>query len=411
MNAPKRADSPADRVAWGRATLRGGFLACSWTWCIGMFVPVLLAADFGWPGWVVFAIPNIVGAAAMGLVLRRAGAPELVQREHRAATALFSVATLAFHAFFVSWIALEWLRAPPFAIRPDTPRALAIALIVASSPPVTALLFALLVYGIGLLSSRVRGAWWLVGAAMLWLTSLALCLASWRFTAPEFGALPPARGIQPAQAIAWTAPILALGFALCPYLDLTFLRTRRETPGRTGDAAFVLGFGGLFLVMILLTLTYTAPLLRWIVTPLVLAHMLMQSAFTIGAHLRELREHPWPGSRALRSLARSAPILAAAMPPLLDPDLANEKAYWAFMGLYGVVFPAYVWTAMVPRAYVGPLGPRARLLATLGAAALATPFAWMGFVHKAWWALGPAALIVLVTPLATGFVLRALRKH
>lgn len=411
MNAPQRADPPADRVAWGRAALRGGFLACSWTWCIGMFLPVLLVADFGWPGWVVFAIPNIVGAAAMGLVLRRPGAPELVQREHRAATALFSIATVAFHTFFVSWIALEWLRAPGLNIPPEAPRALAIALVVLTSPPVTALLFALLVYGIGLLSSRVRGPWWLVGAAMLWITSLALCLASWRVTAPAFGAFPRAEGMQPAQAIAWAAPILTLGFAMCPYLDLTFLRTRRETPGRTGDAAFVLGFGGLFLVMILLTLTYTAPLLRWIVTPLVLAHMLMQSAFTIGAHLRELREHVWPRSRVLRSVVRAAPILAAAIPPLLEPDLGNEKAYWAFMGLYGVVFPAYVWTAMVPRASVAPLGPAARLLATLGATALAAPLAWVGFVHNEWWALGPAALIVLVTPLVTGLVLRSLRRE
>ncbi|MDB5302268.1 MAG: hypothetical protein JWO87_3931, partial [Phycisphaerales bacterium] len=42
----------------------GAFLACSWTWCIGMFLPVLLVRDFGEMGWLVFAAPNVVGAAA-----------------------------------------------------------------------------------------------------------------------------------------------------------------------------------------------------------------------------------------------------------------------------------------------------------------------------------------------------------
>ncbi|MBV8780683.1 MAG: hypothetical protein JO353_04735, partial [Phycisphaerae bacterium] len=42
------------------------FLGVSWTWCIGMYLPVLLVRDYGFWGWVVFAIPNVVGAAAMG---------------------------------------------------------------------------------------------------------------------------------------------------------------------------------------------------------------------------------------------------------------------------------------------------------------------------------------------------------
>ena len=53
----------------GHAVLWACFLGCSWTWVIGMFFPVLLLRDYGFMGWVVFAIPNVVGAAAMGWVL------------------------------------------------------------------------------------------------------------------------------------------------------------------------------------------------------------------------------------------------------------------------------------------------------------------------------------------------------
>ncbi|HTL30770.1 MAG TPA: hypothetical protein VL282_16180, partial [Tepidisphaeraceae bacterium] len=31
------------------------YLGMSWTWCIGMFLPVLLVRDYGFWGWLVFA--------------------------------------------------------------------------------------------------------------------------------------------------------------------------------------------------------------------------------------------------------------------------------------------------------------------------------------------------------------------
>ena len=45
------------------------YLACSWTWCIGMFLPVLLVRELGTLGFVIFAVPNVVGAAMMGTIL------------------------------------------------------------------------------------------------------------------------------------------------------------------------------------------------------------------------------------------------------------------------------------------------------------------------------------------------------
>ena len=80
------------------------FLGCSWTWCIGMFLPVLLVRDYGVWGWVVFAVPNVLGAAAMGWVLSDpARSSQLVER-HRAACVCFSLITIVFHVFFVRWL-------------------------------------------------------------------------------------------------------------------------------------------------------------------------------------------------------------------------------------------------------------------------------------------------------------------
>ena len=41
-------------VAWGL------FCSNSWTWCIGMYLPVILLRSFGWPGFLAFVIPNVL---------------------------------------------------------------------------------------------------------------------------------------------------------------------------------------------------------------------------------------------------------------------------------------------------------------------------------------------------------------
>lgn len=65
---------PAARQPWWSVLGWAAYLACSWTWCIGMFLPVLLVRDYGVWGFVVFAVPNVVGAGAMGWVLSAASA-------------------------------------------------------------------------------------------------------------------------------------------------------------------------------------------------------------------------------------------------------------------------------------------------------------------------------------------------
>ena len=44
----------------------GLYCASSWTWCIGMFLPIIMLRRFGWPGFLVFAIPNVIGLIAFG---------------------------------------------------------------------------------------------------------------------------------------------------------------------------------------------------------------------------------------------------------------------------------------------------------------------------------------------------------
>src|SRR5688572_9226592 len=89
--------------------IRATFLAASWTWVIGMFLPVLLVREYGVWAWVIFAIPNCVGAAAMGWTLRTPVQSRDMVDAHAVACRAFSLVTIAFHVFVVGWIILPWM--------------------------------------------------------------------------------------------------------------------------------------------------------------------------------------------------------------------------------------------------------------------------------------------------------------
>ena len=67
----------------------GIYCASSWTWCIGMYLPIIMLRLFGWPGFLVFAIPNLVGLVGFGY-LCSAERSRWILREHRHAVRLFS---------------------------------------------------------------------------------------------------------------------------------------------------------------------------------------------------------------------------------------------------------------------------------------------------------------------------------
>src|SRR4051812_32860256 len=93
-----QSDAPATEQRAGARGWLGWavYLATSWTWCIGMFLPVLLVRDYGTWGWFVFALPNVVGAAAMGWILRTREQSVRIVDQHRFACLAFSFVTITF---------------------------------------------------------------------------------------------------------------------------------------------------------------------------------------------------------------------------------------------------------------------------------------------------------------------------
>lgn len=374
------------------------YLACSWTWCIGMFLPVLLVRDYGVWGFVVFAVPNVLGAAAMGWVLGRSGDAERILAGHGAALRAFSIVTCVFHGAWMIWVLASLLPVEGAA------RALGV--------PIAVVVSAL--------------AWRPVGArrwgAAVWLVSILAGAALWRSGAFEVSAGflrdAGARPTDPASLV-WLAPVCAFGFGLCPYLDRTFLRARSSLDRAGARGAFTLGFGVLFVPMILLTLGYTAPLMlgqdfhrsSGVFVAAALLHMWVQSCYTCVLHLSEatglFRRGTLVWVLAVAAAAVGVIVLGTPRPGAASLDAEGmslgEIVYRVFMSFYGLVFPAYVWLLMIPTrdGHSGPGGEQGRRKMVVWgvAVALAAPCLWMGFIEReeAW--LGPGLVIVLVARL------------
>ena len=336
----------------GAAVLWAFFLGCSWTWVIGMLFPVLLVRDFGLWGWVLFAAPNALGAAAMGYTLRRPEDALALRTRHAGAVRGFSDVTLAFHVLVLLWLgfrlfgpaALVALAAPALILPAARRARWGVHL------PVVAVGVALLSWGCFAYMGRLPGAW----------------------TAVTAGPLAPA-GLPerlPVEALIAFGAASALGFACCPYLDATFLRARASTGVGAGRAAFTLGFLGVFLSMIVGTLLYAGLLIPAFagepvglspVWRIVLGtHLLVQVAFTITCHLRERGEL----DPHARHLLVPAALVLLALGAVLGADhrlgwlagpgrplgpTVGEAAYRLFLLAYGMVFPAYVWLCVLRR--------------------------------------------------------------
>lgn len=376
------------------------FLACSWTWCIGMFLPALMVRDFGAWGWVVFAIPNVAGAAAMGWVLQRDGASERITTGHGSAVTVFSIITILFHVLFVGMLVPQ---------------------LIGWAGPAVAIGVAVLTFWVARTWSRGR----LVLAALVLAASIAAIAMMVRRGGAEAAFVPSKRELD----LLCLMPVVIFGFLLCPYLDLTFHRARRFTAPIAAAAAFTIGFGLLFLAMIVFTLLYTPWLIdvRGIHAPPTVAwavglHMAIQSGFTVALHAGEVAERAraersigqdfgirrglWIG--AIAGLATLAGGVALGYLPRYRQmyDHTNhfgpfEMGYRLFMAFYGLVFPAYVWLCIIPARFVRGWFGFGRWRSVLAATALAAPFYWMGFIES-----GRGSMLWLLPGLAIVLVMR-----
>ncbi len=377
------------------APMRGGmaalmwavFLGCSWTWVIGMYFPVLLVRDYGLWGWIVFAVPNVLGAAAMGFVLKDPEASRRLVEKHLTACRWFGLVTVAYQAYLVG----------------------------AFAGPVGLVIAGLVAVGILLLGKThtIRDTF---SAAIVFAISLGLFAYAqstgnlWKdLSAVEFtGRLTP-------MHLLMFVPAAVFGFALCPYLDLTFHRARQATDAKTGRIAFAVGFGIFFFSMIIFSLAYAgafenvtaikgieyAPKL-W---PVLLSQLVVQGGFTAAVHLRSLRS---PENRRAEFglfvavflgliLGLGALLMDREPGPWRDWTFVTsvtELGYRGFLLLYGTVFPAYVLICMTPT--YRQVSHKSRILLFAIVAALSYPLACTAFIaNRAGWVLLILVIIVI----------------
>jgi hypothetical protein len=369
------------------------FLASSWTWCIGMFLPFLLVRDFGIWGWIVFAIPNVLGAAAMGWIVTSPQASAAIVASHRQACMLFSGVTIAFQLFFVESVIPSLIRVPKsWGPHVNEDIALGGVLVIGS------LMYLLMFRRIG--AGRVAAILVMVislSAMMLTFGEMHLIYSGASKYMPTI--------LQPFSVkLLWLTPVCVFGFVMCPYLDLTFHRARQRSSN--AKASFGVGFGVLFLAMIVFTLVYTPALIANWITPLLGAilaiHMGVQCAFTMAAHAREI-EH----GGALAGIVAGVLTIAAWIVILFFPrgmaligQGPGELVYRIFMGFYGLIFPAYVWLVMLPQRSSPSVPTKRNVIIFLAAVLASMPMFWLGFVMSRMIWLVPGLLIVLLARFA-----------
>ena len=350
------------------------YLACSWTWCIGMFLPVILIRDYGPWGWLVFAIPNILGATVMGYL--KFNSNDLVEK-HKTACTIFSIVTILFQIYFIGWIST----------------------IVSNGFIITVVTVLLLLCAI---CSRISNNQ-LLSAFIIWTISI-ICFIS------VFNLIPIEKinlfknGLltQGTNALLYLTPICFFGFSLCPYLDLTFHKARLSNTTLNSKIAFTIGFCFLFLILILFTFFYAQPMAYVInKTPYLLKdqnkipmayiyvivfHMIIQAGFTTILHLSFIFQKIKKINLTYLSLTILS-MLIYIVPTILNEQSTflgisiNEIIYRAFMAFYSLIAPVYVFLFMASK---NILLNKRNLLIYSGIVLTALPFYAIAFLGTKW---------------------------
>jgi hypothetical protein len=335
-----------------------------------MVLPVLFIRDYGWPGFIVFAVPNVLGAAAMGFVLRSAMQSELITRDHDTACWWFSLVTIAFHLYVAAWLLPKLIGG------------------YSSWLVLAAVLFFVIHH---------RPLRETLAGLVVWLISLGLF--AYFLTTGAARPIPPT-GAKPASDLLALALVCAFGFALCPYLDLTFHRARQHTSKSGARIAFGIGFCVVFFSMILFTAVYAPHLLAimggemlptW-VRVTIGVHMLIQIALTLAYHYQAIEPELMQGRRIVPFVV--ALILSQllggfiAYAPSMFGITAPEIVYRCIMGAYALLFPEYVYLRMLPRR-------RASMTVYWTACAAALPFFGAGLIAGKMLWITPGLIIAL----------------
>jgi hypothetical protein len=345
-----------------------------------MFAPIVIGQLMGWPGILAFAIPNILGCALFGY-LRSAERSREETRDHAAMMAFFSAATIAYQVFFAGWL---WgpVLGENFRMTPGEGTALASGATFGAAV---------------LLAAIPRGVLWMLAALAYPLSLLTFAFLPWSFIfggesrGIAFSSL-ALEGAWAPMDLALVLPTIVFGFALSPNLDLTFHRARQEVPAGARPTNFAV-FGVTFASMLVLTVCYLAAGPGALNNPAVRSHMAIQLALTSALHLSELRlVRIAPNARLVLGLGAGFVGLLAA---LLVP---NRDTYLRFLGLYGLLFPAYAFLAL---RLVGRPRP-IHWIALLASLAVVTPLLDQSFTDEPtlWTPLAvivPVGAVLLVT--------------
>lgn len=361
------------------------YLAVSWTWCIGMYLPSLLYRDQGKPGFWAFFIPNVLGAMSVGWLISNREKSERFVKLCRPVMLAFTAVTISFHGYWLTWMFGGVYTAP---------------LILAGAAG-----GALGVLSISAIVRRVGAA----AAAFTLLCSLLLgvCLV---------GYPPPAVAGSVDADLLGLAAVCVLGFGLCPYLDLTFQRASQESP--SPRAAFTVGFLVFFALTILVATrgravwSEVAPIVvlpDWVFFPAIGLHFGAQATFTIAAHtaalrstggIPRLRSRPALPLTLVAGLAGIPLAVVALLWPSVPADTLDgmnlpEVGYRLYLGAYGLVFPVWMIIALKRRR----AADRTALIWLAAACCVAGPFFLIGSLwrQEAWYI--PGVILAVVVPL------------
>jgi hypothetical protein len=301
-----------------------------------MYLPFIMLRLWGWPGFLAFMVPNVLGCAAFGFVLDRDRSRALVERLGWTC-ALFSAITVAYQAWFAGWAAQAFVVADP-----------AMRTVVATGVPI-----ALLVAGLAL-AARGDAFWRTAGTVATIASPLVLLLPGGLAAGASHATIEPLLGRMP---LAFALPTIVAGFLASPFFDLTFHRAVQQAPQpRVAFATFGLTFAAM---LMMIATFFDAATGAPRIGPAIVALWALQLLFTVAVHLRELLA----AAPSIRIAGRPVAALVAAAVLLATPAftftlgpslpeghaplaggattalLPGEPLYMTFLGAYGLLFP------------------------------------------------------------------------